>query len=99
VSIASSSADHTWGKPTDAGPASVACKTAMTTSATSPPVLAFGAMKNRHFIFECVSTIMCISPCASVLAFSQTFLKALCYLSLLDPNTYAKDDDLVALDS
>jgi hypothetical protein len=43
---------------------------------------------------------MCISPCASVLAyFHNHFLKGVMLALLLDPNAYAQDDDLVALDS
>jgi hypothetical protein len=52
----------------------------------------------HHRLRKCANTTMCISSCACVLAFSQYFLR--CYISsLLDPNAYAQDDDLVALDS
>ena len=51
--------------------------------------------------FPCfhVPTPMCHNTCASVLAFSQIFLSRIQVSTLLDPNAYAQDMDLIALDS
>jgi hypothetical protein len=46
-----------------------------------------------------VPTPKCHNTCASVLAFSQIFLSRIQVSTLLDPNAYAQDMDLVALDS
>ena len=56
--------------------------------------------KNSNF-FPCfhVPTPKCHNTCASVLAFSQIFLSRIQVSTLLDPNAYAQDMDLVALDS
>ena len=51
--------------------------------------------------FPCfqVPTPKCHNTCGSVLAFSQIFLSRIQVSTLLDPNAYAQDMDLVALDS
>jgi len=51
--------------------------------------------------FSCfhVPTQKCHNTCASVLVFSQIFLSRIQVSTLLDPNAYAQDMDLVALDS
>jgi hypothetical protein len=48
-------------------------------------------MCQYHHVY--ITMYMCVS------IFTIIFLNELCYLCLLDPNAYAKDDDLVALDS
>jgi hypothetical protein len=51
-----------------------------------------------HLLRKYANTTKCSPTCVSVLAFLQSFSR--CYVSpLLDPNAYAQDDDLVALDS
>jgi hypothetical protein len=51
-----------------------------------------------HCIRKCANITKYTSPCACVLAFYNNFSR--CYVSsLLYPNAYAQDDDLVALDS
>jgi hypothetical protein len=51
-----------------------------------------------HRLRKCANTTKCTPPCACVLAFHKHFSKR--YVSsLLDPNVYAQDIDLVALDS
>jgi hypothetical protein len=51
-----------------------------------------------HRLRKSANTTKCTPPCASVLAFHKHFSRR--YVSsLLDPNAYAQDIDLVALDS
>jgi hypothetical protein len=51
-----------------------------------------------HRLCKCAHTTKCTPPCACVLAFHNHFSRR--YVSfLLDPNAYAQDIDLVALDS
>jgi hypothetical protein len=51
-----------------------------------------------HCLRKSANTTKCTSPCACVLAFYNHFPRR--YVSsLLNPNAYAQDNDLVALDS